>query len=404
MFAEIKSSNMPRCFLLLIIASLIFSCTAIEPPSLPDDALLDGPVLGLTMAQQRRFIAGDAAFNDAIFTPYNGLGPIFVANSCGACHAGDGKGHPFSSLTRFGQSDSTGNLYLDQGGPQLQHLAIPGFEPEQIPAGAAYSLLIPPANTGLGYLEAVSDAVILAMSDPHDLNQDGISGVPNYITLPDFITPHATAKPRNGKYIGRFGRKAAAYNLLHQTANAYYQDMGIATNFISVDILTDEPCDPEVTMAEVLDVVFYLQTLKAPIQREAEAVATNKGKQLFVQIGCESCHRSTLTTASSQIAPLSNIEFYPYTDLLLHDMGSALDDGYTEGTALSSEWRTTPLWGLGLSANSQGGSLYLLHDGRARSVEEAIGYHGGEAETSKNRFQQLSEGEKKEVLTFLNSL
>lgn len=395
---------MSRCFLVLILAALISSCTAIEPPPLPDDALLDGPVAGLTLPQQRRFLAGDVAFNDAIFTPNNGLGPVFVASSCGACHAGDGKGHPFSALTRFGQSDSTGNLYLDQGGPQLQHLAIPGFEPEQIPAGATSSLFIPPANTGLGYLEAVSDAAILAMADPFDLDQDGISGVPNYVALPDYITPHANAQPRGGKYIGRFGRKAAAYNLLHQTANAYYQDMGIATNFIPVDILNNEPCDPEVTMADVLDVVFYLQTLKAPIQRQPEASAIATGKQLFVQIGCESCHRSTLTTSSSAIAPLSNVDFHPYTDLLLHDMGSALDDGYTEGTALSSEWRTTPLWGLGLSANSQGGALYLLHDGRARSVAEAIDYHGGEAEASKNRFQQLSEAEKQAILEFLNSL
>jgi CxxC motif-containing protein (DUF1111 family) len=395
---------MSRCFLVLILAALISSCTAIEPPPLPDDALLDGPVAGLTLPQQRRFLAGDVAFNDAIFTPKNGLGPVFVASSCGACHAGDGKGHPFSALTRFGQSDSTGNLYLDQGGPQLQHLAIPGFEPEQIPAGATSSLFIPPANTGLGYLEAVSDAAILAMADPFDLDQDGISGVPNYVALPDYITPHATAQPRGGKYIGRFGRKAAAYNLLHQTANAYYQDMGIATNFIPVDILNNEPCDPEVTMADVLDVVFYLQTLKAPIQRQPEASTIATGKQLFVQIGCESCHRSTLTTSSSAIAPLSNVDFHPYTDLLLHDMGSALDDGYTEGTALSSEWRTTPLWGLGLSANSQGGALYLLHYGRARSVAEAIDYHGGEAEASKNRFQQLSEAEKQAILEFLNSL
>ena len=157
-------------------------------------------------------------------------------------------------------------------------------------------------------------------------------------------------------------------------------------------------------MQTMSDLVFYLQTLKAPIQRMPADAVVGTGKQLFIQIGCEACHRANLQTSVSDISALSQVSFSPYTDLLLHDMGSGLDDGYTEGTALTSEWRTTPLWGLGLSADSQGGTLYLMHDGRARSIREAIELHGGEAAGSKDRFLQLSDTEKDAVITFLNSL
>ncbi|HEX2900754.1 MAG TPA: di-heme oxidoredictase family protein [Bacteroidia bacterium] len=395
---------MARVYTAVLMLIVLQACAAIEPPAPSDDSLLDGPINGLSAEENRQFLAGDVAFNDEVFTRSTGLGPIFVASSCGTCHAGDGKGHPFSALTRFGQTDSTGNQFLDQGGPQLQHLALPGYQPEQLPAGATSSLFIPPANTGLGYLEAVSDADILAMADPMDMDGDGISGVPNYISLPSFVTPSANAIPRGGKYIGRFGRKAAAYNLLNQTVNAYYQDMGIASDYIPSDILTNQGCDPEVRTQAIADVVFYLRTLKAPIQRNPGDAVVGTGKQLFIQIGCEACHKADLQTDVSNVAALSQVIFHPYTDLLMHDMGPGLDDGYTEGTALTSEWRTTPLWGLGLSADSQGGSLYLMHDGRARSIREAIELHGGEAAGSKDRFMQLTETEKDAVITFLNSL
>jgi CxxC motif-containing protein (DUF1111 family) len=129
-----------------------------------------------------------------------------------------------------------------------------------------------------------------------------------------------------------------------------------------------------------------------------------QGKQLFLDIACGKCHLPTLKTGVSDIAVLSEKEFHPYTDLLLHDMGPGLDDGYSEGTAESAEWRTPPLWGLGLSPDAQGGSNYLLHDGRAKSIEEAILLHGGEAENSRNAYQQLSSEEKRAVLAFLESL
>lgn len=389
---------------IVLVITTVVACEKILPGTPPDDELLDGPVEGLSFEQNRQFLAGDVAFNDEIFTSQNGLGSIFVATSCGSCHAGDGKGHPFTTLTRFGQTDSTGNQFLHLGGPQLQSRALPGYTPEQIPAGATFSKFTPPANTGLGFLELVSDADILAMTDPNDINGDGISGVPNWITLPSFITPNSNAITQNGKYIHRFGKKAAAHNLLHQTVNAYNQDIGITSTFHPQDVYSGLNIDPEVSDQTVHSVVFYLQTLKAPIQRNQNDAEVIQGKNIFIQTGCESCHKQTLKTSFSSIAPLANKLFHPYTDLLLHDMGPGLDDGYTEGNAKTSEWRTPPLWGLGLSPNSQGGQYFLLHDGRAKSIVEAIQFHGGEAQQSKERFQQLSVQDKNNLIKFLKSL
>lgn len=389
---------------LILVVTGIVACQKLLPKAPPGNELLDGPVKGLSYEESRRFLAGDVAFNDEIFTSQTGLGSIFVATSCGSCHAGDGKGHPFTTLTRFGQIDSTGNRFLHLGGPQLQNRALPGYTPEQIPAGTTFSKFTPPANTGLGFLELVSDADILSMADPNDTNGDGISGVPNYEFLPPFITPFSNAIPRNGKYIHRFGKKAAAYNLLHQTVNAYNQDIGITSTFHPKDVYTGLNIDPEVSDVTVHNVVFYLQTLKAPIQRNQNDAEVVQGKSLFIQAGCENCHKQTLKTGFSTITVLSNKTFHPYTDLLLHDMGPGLNDGYTEGSATTSEWRTPPLWGLGLSPNSQGGQYFLLHDGRAKSIEQAILQHGGEAQQNKERFQQLSPQERNNLIQFLKSL
>jgi CxxC motif-containing protein (DUF1111 family) len=401
----------------LVIASvlLLFACKKLTEPFTPkapaEDKLLDGPVEGLTTLQNRQFLAGDVAFNDEVFSAELGLGPYFVATSCGSCHAGDGKGHPFTTLVRFGQSDSTGNKFLHMGAPQLQNRAIPGFAPEQIPAGASSSRFMPPANTGLGFLAALTDAQILANADPNDTDGDGISGRPNYITAPDYFIPHSFQQPVNGRYIGRFGKKAAAIDLLHQTVNAYNQDMGITSDFSPNEpaingfpIPFDNIPDPEVTATTIQNVVFYLRTLKAPIQRNQGDGEISEGKALFVNIKCGKCHTPEFTTPQSDIEALSYKTFFPYSDLLLHDMGSGLDDGYTEGIAHTAEWRTPPLWGLGLSKNSQGGQVFLMHDGRARSINEAILLHGGEAENSKTQYLNLSENEKQKLVKFLESL
>jgi CxxC motif-containing protein (DUF1111 family) len=384
---------------------VLVSCQKLLPQAYPDEELLDGPVEGLTGEQNLLFIRGDKAFNDDVFTAQNGLGPLFVATSCGSCHAGDGKGHPFAMLTRFGQSDTlNGNLFLHAGGPQLQHLAVPGFAPESIPAGASSSKFLAPANTGLGLLDAVPDALILSLADPDDTNHDGISGRPNWVMMPSYTNPRPNTIERNGRYIGRLGKKGAAYDLLQQTAGAYNQDIGITSSYEPVDTYSSMPIDPEITNQTVLDVVFYLRTLKAPIQRNADNPQVKNGKQIFTTISCAKCHVPELQTGNSPIAALANKTIAPYTDLLLHDMGAGLNDGYTEGKALPAEWKTPALWGLGLSKKSQGGQYFLLHDGRARSIEEAILLHGGEATQSRNQFQQLNATDKQNLLAFLESL
>ena len=388
----------------ILFVSICISCSKLLPAVPGNDELLDGPVAGLTTAQHAEFLAGDAAFNNEIFTPAKGLGSVFVSTSCGSCHAGDGKGHPFTTLTRFGQTDSTGNLFLTQGGPQLQNRAIPGFIPEQIPNGATFSKFTPPANTGLGFLDAVTDATILAMADPNDANGDGISGIPNWNFIPSYSILRNGSAVRNGKYICRFGKKGATYDLLQQTVTAYNQDIGITSAFEPKDVYSGLIIDPEVTGKTVNDVVFYLKTLKTPVQRTQNNPDVLAGQTIFTTINCSGCHKPMLQTGVSMVEPLSNKMIHPYTDLLLHDMGQGLDDGYTEGTAKTSEWRTPPLWGLGLSKNSQGGEYFLLHDGRARSINEAILLHGGEATNSRNRYEVLTESDKQKLIKFLESL
>ncbi len=395
---------MNKYIIIVLLLLVIIACNKVLPGGKQDDQLLDGPVPGLSAEQNLLFLRGDIAFNDEVFTPITGLGPVFVATSCGTCHAGDGKGHPFTVLTRFGQVDSTGNKFLQFGGPQLQHRAIPGFKPEQIPAGATFSILMPPANTGLGFLDAVPDATLLALADETDANGDGISGRPNWMHIPSYAIQRPGSVERGKKYIGRFGKKAAAYDLLHQTANAYNQDIGITSLFEPYDTYSGDEIDPEISTQTVQDVVFYLKTLKAPIQRNQNNPEVIKGKELFINAGCAQCHTPQLVTGISSISALSGKTFFPYTDMLLHDMGPGLDDGYTEGSATTAEWRTPALWGLGLSKNSQGGKYFLLHDGRASSIEEAIDLHGGEAKRSRNNFQQLTAEQKKQLIKFLESL
>ncbi|WP_345247295.1 di-heme oxidoredictase family protein [Nibrella saemangeumensis] len=403
-------------WLSLLLIGIISACDAFLPDAPAEHDVLDGPIGELLPEQNARFLAGDVAFSRT-FTAATGLGPIFVATSCISCHAGDGKGHPFTTLTRFGQSDELGNQFMNQGGPQLQNRAIHGHSPEQIPQGATFSKFMPPANTGLGLLAALTDEQILANADLDDRDKDGISGVANWIDAPVFFKAQALHKPQKGlgaqlRYVGRFGKKAAAIDLLHQTVNAYKQDMGITSFFDQEDPINyalgdqggDNVADPEVSAAEVANVVFYLRTLKIPVQRTPHDEEVVAGQQLFTTLQCAKCHTPEWKTQQSDLSVLANKTFRPYTDLLLHDMGPGLDDGYTEGTAKTSEWRTPPLWGLGLSKASQGGHYFLLHDGRARSIEEAIRLHGGEASRSRELYQQLDAGQQAKLLKFLESL
>ena len=402
-----------RYYLAGMLALVLGSCDAVLPSAPEPEAVLAEPIPGLTPSQQATHIAGDEEFA-RIFSPADGLGPLFVAASCEGCHIGDGKGHPVTTLTRFGRYDGTTfDPMPSHGGPQLQHRAIPGYPAETIPAEATgVTRLMPPAVTGLGFLEAVDDATLLALADPDDADGDGISGVPNWVVAPDFITPAPNRIEQDGRYIGRFGKKALTLNLTHQTAVAYLEDMGVTTDLLVEDthntqagVFTgDNAPDPEVSFDVLKNVVFYVRTLKAPPRRNEDDPDVRAGEARFAEIGCAGCHTPTLTTGTTDVETLSQKTFHPYTDLLLHDMGPDLDDGYTEGSALTSEWRTAPLWGLGLAADSQGGQVFFLHDGRATTLREAIGFHGGEAAASRTAFDQLSPEAQDQLIAFLESL
>lgn len=398
--------------LVFLIMTETFSCKKLLPPAPPSEEILAEPVEGLTPEQLFLFSLGDEQFA-RIFSREEGLGPIFSHTSCEGCHVGDGKGHPLNNLIRFGKYiNGTWDPLLSKGGPQLQPKSIMGYIPEIIPQGASFASFLPANVTGLGFLEAVPDSVLLAMTDSLDSDGDGISGRVNWVSPPAFFIPKAHHISQNGKYIGRFRRKADAIDLLQQVVKAFKEDIGITSVYDMSDPINhsvstiggDNIDDPEISTEKINQVIFYLRTLKSPPRRNINDPDVKAGENIFMLIGCAKCHKPSLTTGVSEIEALSNKTFYPYTDMLLHDMGSALDDGYSEGTALTSEWRTPPLWGLGLQEQSQGGKMFLLHDGRATSIEEAIGYHGGEASSARANYYGLTQKQKKQLITFLKSL
>ena len=396
-------------FIILAIAGLS-SCYKLLP-QMPDSTnTLCGPV-SLSNAQAVLFAAGNDQFF-AIRTATTGLGPYFVSTGCGECHSSDNRGHPFTILTRFGQSDTTGNTFIAEGGPQLQNANLPGFQPQQIPSGATSSKLIAPITAGVGFLECVPDSEILALAAANLTNPDGVRGHPNYDTIPYWSPINVNSIPRgDGKYICRFGRKASVYSLFQQVANAYNRDMGITSTYLPFDpynyldqVAPAAASTPEVSNNDFNSVVFYVTCLQTPNQRDTGNATVKYGSQVFNTIGCATCHQPVLITGYSPVQSLAYQTINPYTDLLVHDMGPGLDDGYTEGDAKTSEWRTAPLWGLGLAPGVQGGNYYLLHDGRAHSIEDAITMHGGEAAAAAGRFNSLSASDRSALLTFLKSL
>jgi CxxC motif-containing protein (DUF1111 family) len=411
--------------LALLGMTALLACDAVLPGAPSQDAILDGPLEGLTGQQLAAFFAGDEEFGRILSTA-DGLGPIFVAASCASCHVGDGKGHPAFNLTRFGRME---NGVFDpmryEGGPQVQNRAILHYLAEVVPSGVTgVAQFTAPSVTGLGFLEAVEDADLLVLADPDDADGDGISGRVQLVGASDLIAAVSRLEllfdpgeprrhlPIDGRFIGRFGKKASAINLLQQAVTAYREDMGLTTDLIIEDPVNpqvgnfagDDVPDPEIPSNTVNNVVFYLKTLRAPPRRNAGSPDVVAGEALFAAAQCSRCHVPSLTTGASRIGSLDRKVFHPYTDLLLHDMGPELDDGYTEGIALTSEWRTPPLWGLGLAEAAQGGRAFYLHDGRAHSLREAIELHGGEAAASREAFRRLTPVEQELVLAFLRSL
>jgi CxxC motif-containing protein (DUF1111 family) len=392
--------------------------------------------------RQRAFFFGNRLFTTnwvefpASVKIFDGLGPTFNRNSCSGCHVRDGRGRPpvagkpmESMLIRL---SAPGSAY----GDQLNDRSIPGVKPEgrvEIDTeevhgtygdGTPFTLARPsyrfadlaygpldhaltsprvaPAVIGLGLLEAVPVATLEALADPDDADGDGVSGRINW--QPDHEGKQA---------LGRFGWKANVATLLEQTAGAALGDMGITTSLFprqncpagQIDCAGME-AEPQPEMSDLfLDrLVTYMRTLAVPVARGTRRPVVVRGEKLFREFGCASCHMPTLRTdAAADLPELRGQTFHPFTDLLLHDMGEGLADGRPDGAATGSEWRTPPLWGIGLLERVNGHNR-LLHDGRARGVAEAILWHGGEAEAAKEAFRNASEADRDTLIAFLSAL
>ncbi|CAD0003699.1 hypothetical protein FLACHUCJ7_01566 [Flavobacterium chungangense] len=410
--------------------------------------------LNLTFDEGKEFAVGNSFFRQnwvvapASTTARDGIGPFFNAISCSSCHFKDGRGraplldgetgHGLLLRLSIAGLDATGaNLPDPIYGGQLQDGAIlgqtlegkitiiyqpiietfadgttvvlqkPSYQISNLGFGAlASNLQISPrvANQviGMGLLEAIPESTLLGFTDENDTNKDGISGRLNYV--------HDVAS--NSKKIGRFGWKANQPNVRQQVAGAFLGDMGITTSLFpnenapfGVDLsLIPNGGTPEISDINFERVVFYSSTLAVPARRNYTDENVLKGKKTFNTIGCTSCHIPKIQTGNTHtIAALNNQTIRPYTDLLLHDMGADLADNTPDFKATGQEWRTQPLWGIGL-IETVNNHTNLMHDGRAKNVTEAILWHGGEAKVAKDRFKKLTLAERNELLAFINSL
>lgn len=389
----------------LVLAAAL-GCGALFTDATPDGDVFDAPVPGLTAAEQAAFARGDAEFSRR-FAPRTGLGPIFNNTSCFSCHSGDGRGRIENALKRIG--DANDDFLVALGGPQIQDRATVGAEAETVPPGVHVSLRLPAPVFGAGLMEAVDDETLLAMADPDDRDGDGISGRVNLVELPDYL-PADERRP--GPRVGRFGRKGQVASLFQQTVEAYHQDIGITSDFLPIENrnprssvpveAADLATDPEIPAATVRAVVLYIRALAPPAPGPMTA-RREDGLNAFTEIGCAGCHVATLRTGDSPIRALANQDATLYSDLLLHDMGDALADNRPDGQATGREWRTPPLWGLRLMRQFLNGDAFLMHDGRARSVEQAILLHDGEARGARERFAALTAARRAALLDFVES-
>jgi len=390
-----------------------------------------------TQSQERQ-LEGFSLFHTKRI-PATGLGPSFIHNSCGACHVQNGRGSV--EVNRGRKSAMVIKLgfkgVTESGAPRQ----IPGFEEQMkvqftsqrkkqrqlrfrrlprlrwrtyvgtYPDGNTFSLRKPvlgfrlrgvrkrnmvhslrmsPGLVGLGLLEAIPEEQILAWSDPEDANSDGISGVPQYV-------PNRA----NGNFeLGRFGARASHPSLRQQTAAAAFHDIGLTNS-----LFPDENSQIDLGDFDLDTLTLYQALSGVPAARDQEQPEVLAGKSLFQIIGCSDCHKMTVTTSEDfPLAPLRSQTIHPFTDLLLHDMGEGLADERSEFSASGREWRTTPLWGLGHLERISEVEQRYLHDGRARSLEEAILWHGGEASPSRGKFMILTKEERDNLVAFLQSL
>lgn len=363
---------------------------------------------------------------------FDGLGPTFNAASCESCHARDGRAAPFNA-----QNDPTPalimKLYEDDGafspertyGPQFNQQAVSAHTPEgslsvawmvephevvdvnmgfpmftlqELGLGPVHetTMLTPRATPpvfGLGLLELIPQQDLLALADPDDADGDGISGRASMVHSPS----------QGVTLLGRFGWRAEQATLRDQNAAAAFNDMGL-TSWVFPDPACAQDttrCEmPELSDTQLDQMTHYIQHLAVPARRNVDSPGVRSGAQHFEDFGCASCHVSTHKTGfDRERRALSSQTIFPYTDLLLHDMGDALaDQGSTH-----AEWRTPPLWGIGLT-QTVNGHMMLLHDGRARNFEDAILWHGGEASAARDRYARATRDEQEELLLFLWSL
>ena len=455
---------MKKSILVLVWAALILSCNKNDDntPRQLDGEKAGGettvfvktsqafglPATNLSAENLEKHLAGDKAFG-ALFVanpaPRNGgLGSVFNNNSCNGCHPSDGRASVpdnlngmsglFLKISVQGTDEHGSPAPVPGFGTQLQHQSVYGFQPEakmsvsfqekslsladgavvtlQKPVYSIASPYIPlPGNVlisprigmpvfGLGLLEAIPESAILANADPNDQDKDGISGKANYVW--DAVS--------GAIKLGRFGWKAGTPSVLVQSAGAYNEDMGL-TNYLkpvesSAGQSNSDPntVSPEVSREDLENVVFYLKTLGVPAGRDFDDLQVIAGQHIFEKINCSSCHVASFTTGTyAGIPEISNQKIYPYTDMLLHDMGDDLADNRSEFQANGNEWKTRPLWGIGLTALTSGHTSFL-HDGRARNLTEAILWHSGEAEKSREDFRKLSTKEREALLRFIESL
>ncbi|KHA71130.1 thiol oxidoreductase [Pseudomonas chlororaphis] len=392
-------------------------------------------------------------------TARDGLGPLFNTNACQNCHIKDGRGHPptpdaanaVSMLVRLSIPDAPqfAKLIEQVGvvpepvyGGQFQDMAVPGVAPEgkvrvdytpvpirfkdgtevelrkpvlqitQLGYGpmhpdTRFSARVAPPMIGLGLLEAIPEEAILANASAQAKEKNGINGRPNRVWDDEL----------QKTVMGRFGWKAGQPNLNQQNVHAFSGDMGLTTSLRPFDDCTDAQTackqapngngpdgEPEVSDNILRLVLFYSRNLAVPARRGVNDADVIAGKNLFFQAGCDSCHTPKYTTAANAAEPeLANQVIRPYSDLLLHDMGDGLADNRTEFQASGRDWRTPPLWGIGLT-QAVSGHTQFLHDGRARNLLEAVLWHGGEAQAAQQQVLSFNAEQRAALLAFLNSL
>ena len=369
-----------------------------------------------------------------IFSKSEGAGERLINPSCGGCHVQNGKGN----IKIYDEDNGHGSMLIKVGQKKRDqfgnHTLIPGLRSQlqtSSESGKKYhsaklkwktvsgryrdgrryklrrpilsfrankkfseknsrfSLRMTPLLIGTGLINAIPDSQILAFADPTDANKDGISGKPNYVT--DLETGELK--------IGKFGFKSTHSSLKDQTAAALFLDMGITNPVFNSNL-----SGFEFSSTSFNELIMYQALAGVPMARDQNNPQIERGKNLFLSIGCADCHKSNLITESATDPELNNQLIHPFSDFLLHDLGDGLADKFSEFSANGSEWRTTPLWGLGFASNLPDFKISYLHDGRARTISEAILWHGGEAKRSRDNFRSLSKIQRDELISFLRSL